>query len=640
MILKMCADASKLNDLDGDSYQLENQAADPPLQHHDSDLDESLTFGLGMIFQKPTIRQFVHQGTVCVEQIHREPTRYVPCAEEKRSLLIRRRPDRFELFFDLAFVGVVHQMAKVIGRSQSGLTTITIFFFFPAWVVWMETLMFVNTSSTDDIFQRVYLFIIMCLLFGYAGNFSALDEIPANKIAEECQSGHSSRPQVDSEHFARLPLFTASSEGVGGVGGDSIEQLCPGISGPFASTNLHFAPGYVSAVRSAILFFLCARLFRIFTLITQGAYLPRFRTALWAQAAGILACSLVYLGVLFTTNINTIVALFFAGITADVLKPFTIAIGIRLSHARAKRLNLERNYPALAVEHLIERFSLFTLIVIGETMLIAAYTATDADGNGPSAQFWRAAWSVAIAFLLCWLYFDAASSCSFFHSLRISFWHCCTFSHLHFVLLASMIIVASGLEHFVETGEPIKTHIWFVCAGVAISLLVTVAFGMLHKSLDQTGTGLLPRSIRLSIRTGVAILILLLPLHSSWNSLVLESVIVAALFFCVLVDNVGRIGTRTRVYNAAAAQDLATRMVSHTLDRDESCSGLRRSLHRFWHYRRITLDPSGQFHEHSDLTEFEKGAWTLGNAVSTDAKHAMVTKNYPLPRRWAMTTSL
>ncbi|KAH8913784.1 hypothetical protein BT69DRAFT_1306174, partial [Atractiella rhizophila] len=106
------------------------------------------------LWKKPVVRQWLYQG-----KLYYEPT--------------DRGMSKFELFFDLAFVGVIHQLAEAAAESATGLNVAKfLLVFYPAWSVWSDARNFINISGTDDVVQRAYILAIMILLIGYSSNAS------------------------------------------------------------------------------------------------------------------------------------------------------------------------------------------------------------------------------------------------------------------------------------------------------------------------------------------------------------------------------------------------------------------------------------------------------------------------------------
>jgi hypothetical protein len=98
-----------------------------------------------------------------------------------------RVSSRFELFFDLLFVGIVHQLAESAAEQPNGLgLTRFILTFALAFSVWGDVRDLGNQFGNDDVTQRVYFIWIMVLLVGYSNNaFSVQLFTPSQQPTEE-----------------------------------------------------------------------------------------------------------------------------------------------------------------------------------------------------------------------------------------------------------------------------------------------------------------------------------------------------------------------------------------------------------------------------------------------------------------------
>jgi low temperature requirement protein LtrA len=120
--------------------------------------------------------------------------------------------------------------------------------------------------------------------------------------------------------------------------------------------------------------------------------------------------------------------------------------------------------------HIAERYGLFTLIVLGETVL-AATTAIQAAleaGHGDAALFSLAGAGLIIVFSMWWLYFDRPDR-HLLDTLRTAI----VWGYGHLLIFASAAAVGAGLAVAVDlvTGE---AHVPAVVAGLATSVPVAL----------------------------------------------------------------------------------------------------------------------------------------------------------------------
>jgi low temperature requirement protein LtrA len=158
-----------------------------------------------------------------------------------------------------------------------------------------------------------------------------------------------------------------------------------------------------------------------------------------------------------------------------------VALVIELSAPWVGRRQIAR--APIHANHLVERFGLFTLIVLGESVISVAQGAAEVD--------WTAA-TVAAAvagFLgvagLWWLYFDRIEEGTVRSVLRGLIWN-----YAHLPLLAGLVSVAVGTEFAVReaaVGTLERSTTLALGAGTALYLLSTLVAGLAVRSgADRT----------------------------------------------------------------------------------------------------------------------------------------------------------
>ncbi|MFB9903710.1 low temperature requirement protein A [Allokutzneria oryzae] len=120
--------------------------------------------------------------------------------------------------------------------------------------------------------------------------------------------------------------------------------------------------------------------------------------------------------------------------------------------------------------HIAERYGLFTLIVLGESILAATNAVRSAidDGHGSASLFGVAAAGLVIVFSLWWLYFDRPSE-----DLLTSLGTALRWGYGHLVIFASAAAIGAGLEIAVDVGAG-KGHISALVAGMATAVPVAL----------------------------------------------------------------------------------------------------------------------------------------------------------------------
>ncbi|GAA1654672.1 low temperature requirement protein A [Catellatospora bangladeshensis] len=118
--------------------------------------------------------------------------------------------------------------------------------------------------------------------------------------------------------------------------------------------------------------------------------------------------------------------------------------------------------------HIAERYSLFTLIVLGESVLSATLAVEAAFGTGHAASLvWLAAAGLVIVFSMWWLYFERSA-----HDLLVSLRAGIRWGYGHYFILAAAAAVGAGLAAMAD----FHSHVSHVSArAAAYSVAVPVA---------------------------------------------------------------------------------------------------------------------------------------------------------------------
>ncbi|WFD29912.1 hypothetical protein MSPP1_000926 [Malassezia sp. CBS 17886] len=483
------------------------------LQQHGFDLPTTLSH----LWKRPVVRQWIHAGYVFREKSE-------------------RLPSRFELFFDLVFVGIAHIVADGAAQESSGVNVLKfVMEYFPTWSVWMDASTFLNTSGTDDVKERIGLLIVMILLVGYSANAAALQIVSAG------------RPHAAGA--ARLHELCPA----GAAAGSSDCRLH--VLGAYIGSGYWFLDGYLQLFHSAVAFYLVLRLFRTLLYVYYGLMLPKFRVAMWMNAAVHVAVSCIYVPIMFQFSAALIVTLMFVGMGAEILSSSLVVLLLRVYSSTVVRKKGTHLYiPALSQEHAMERTVQFVIVVVGEVIINSTYRASERT-FGLSGEFGRAALSVVCAFMLIWMYYDADSCRTFQHASRRNALTSLSFSLLHFPLTASLILGGAALSQLIKVAAESGGYLWYWSGSVSTALACIGALGALHRNLDLHGSTALPRWVRLLLRFVVAAVILFVPLmRDEWDTLSFLGVNAGILAALVIIETLTKIGAVGRRYDANASR--------------------------------------------------------------------------------------
>jgi low temperature requirement protein LtrA len=158
-----------------------------------------------------------------------------------------------------------------------------------------------------------------------------------------------------------------------------------------------------------------------------------------------------------------------------------VALVIELSAPWVGRHQIAR--APIHASHLVERFGLFTLIVLGESVISVAQSAADVDWTAATVA--AAVGGFLAVACLWWLYFDRIDDGTVRSVLQGLTWN-----YAHLPLLAGLVSVAVGTEFAVreaETGTLERSTTLALGGGTALYLLATVVVGLAVRSgADRT----------------------------------------------------------------------------------------------------------------------------------------------------------
>lgn len=163
-------------------------------------------------------------------------------------------------------------------------------------------------------------------------------------------------------------------------------------------------------------------------------------------------------------------------------------------HPLAKRLLRTRYSTAVDINHEVDRFAAFYIIVLGEFVLRIILGSPAAIGLND--RLLRAVWTLIIAFCLNWLYLHADGSLDMTHPMRHSAWTAIIWVAIHIPLTGSL--VAGGHIAAATTGDEEfeVPQRWLLCGGLGTGMLCLWVLAMIHGSKDEPGMLMLSKVCR------------------------------------------------------------------------------------------------------------------------------------------------
>ena len=161
------------------------------------------------------------------------------------------------------------------------------------------------------------------------------------------------------------------------------------------------------------------------------------------------------------------------GTARYVLFGLALAIDVTTPIATARH---QARLPRFSTSKLPERFGLFTIIVLGETV-VAVVTALRDVADVTPLLLLDAVLGVAVGFLLWWLYFDFVAR----RSPKPGIWWRLSWSYLHVPLVMSVVTVGAGMTNILGAegvlGRPAR-----ITMGAATGIAL-VSLGLLESTL-------------------------------------------------------------------------------------------------------------------------------------------------------------
>ena len=323
-----------------------------------------------------------------------------------------------ELFFDLAFIFVIAELALALGKdlTPGGVRDFTVLFF-ASWWAWVGYTIYANRFDTDDVVYR-------------AGKLLAMLAVAA--IAASAQ-------EAIGKDAPRFALAYAA------------------LSAVLVALYLR-AYRHVGEARSVI---------RVY-LVGHGLGALLWLASVWVAAPGRYW-------------------LWGAGLVVQVIAPVVAST--------------RPETQPLQVEHLPERFGLFVILVLAESIAAISHGVHDTEWKPAALAVAGAGFLAAVA--LWWLYFDLAGSSAKQRLLdrsdqRGSFAHD-VYAYGQLPVALGLAAFGVGLEHAIlESGdEVLKAGTrWVLCGGIAVCLAALAGIqvgitGSLRSGFPWPGAGAL-----------------------------------------------------------------------------------------------------------------------------------------------------
>ncbi len=325
------------------------------------------------------------------------------------------------------------------------------------------------------------------------------------------------------------------------------------------TTNIEYA--FKSTYTSMIAFYLTQRLFAGVYYLWVAYLVPTVSGTMISNALLVAVSAALWIGSIHVEYPNQL-ALIFIALTIDLFGSLLVMWLMRSSNDPRSRAaawvkKQFEFYPAINIEHRVERNNAFVTLVFGYSVLTIIFQ--NKASFGINAFLGKAILGLIQAFSFNWIYFEIDQYNIHVHAIRRHWLSGSTWISAHLPFIMSYILAAATLTRLVlahdcddadaeqTLGEryalnsPAELEMgmrWFYCGGLGLSLMTMglISLCHIHKKLPDAH---LAKRVRLAIRCGVAVVIICLPLAHSLNSLHLISITTSLVVLVLALDIFG-----------------------------------------------------------------------------------------------------
>lgn len=298
---------------------------------------------------------------------------------------------------------------------------------------------------------------------------------------------------------------------MGGAGAMAVN-----ISGAFNNTFSSFAISY--AFMRFILIVEYIRVYKAITIKTSISPKPLLKRYI----SGFSIAAIIWFISAFVTTSELRIGLWIIGLIIDFATPIT-----------AGRLHSQY---APNVYHLPERMGLFTLIVLGESIVSIVVGMTDQQWNLYSVIV--SSLGLCISFSLWWLYFDSSGRLPIqilIEKSNVAIY--LIWLYIHFPLVVAITAVGVGIRHLISNEQYsalTASDLWLICISVSIFLISQCILHLISVNNSNKNEFLNRKKFAL-FRIGSVVVILSIPFLFDYYGIPL---IISSLITCICGINI------------------------------------------------------------------------------------------------------
>ncbi|RSM18835.1 hypothetical protein CDV31_002353 [Fusarium ambrosium] len=405
-----------------------------------------------------------------------------------------------ELFFDLLYVGIIHINGEHVWAEPTGKELLRFAItFIMSWKIWADVTLVLSWFETDDVFTRLeILFEIACLL-GFTTNMTYAF--------------------YDNEEHNTYTMLVS--------------------------------------------FYLAARLKSLAHYLITGFLLPMIRGVMICEAINVLIPSVLWIASIHV-DMPSRLGLIWVALALDMWGQSIITGLFRYGRMVGEKSGVGKFlakvfefYPAVNIEHRVERTNAFVSLVFGYSVVGVMFQSY--GGYNINAFLGKAVLGLVQAFVFNWIYFDVDGSNIDVHAIRRSILSSTIWNYAHLPFIMGYILASAGLSKLVlatdaggANAEQLSEHYshraedevangirFFYCHGLAIAMLFMGVIAYCHEH-RKPATLRWSKTTRLANRFAVCIVMFLLPLAKNLNSLNLISITLGLTVWVLLVELFGK----------------------------------------------------------------------------------------------------
>ncbi|KIH91560.1 hypothetical protein SPBR_01379 [Sporothrix brasiliensis 5110] len=492
------------------------------------------------LFKRPIVKQYFHRGLLWR-------------ASEETSV------QSFELFFDLLYVGIIAVNGDHAAESADGFELLRFLVTFClSWKIWSDVTQLVSWFSTNDVVQRVEILFLFACLLGVTVNM--VQTFYGWGSSGEAGSASTAEPAAGGSAGEHSLLFRREEPAT-------------------ASTSEAFLADTYPALAA---YYVTARLFMGLYCFVTGLLVPLVQGTMFCQVALIVIGAALWIASIHL-SMPVRLACVFVALAFDLFGGSFVVGLFRYANSHSKtRLGRYLTtkvfdfYPAMNIEHKVERTNAFISLVLGYSVVGVLYQ--NSHGYGVNAFLGKAVLGLVQAFIFNWIYFDIDSTNIHVHAIRRRAETAYIWQYAHLLFTLAFILSSAALTRFVVATDVDNASLdsltemyqarsspelslglrLYYSTGLGVSLFSMTLIALCHQHKIPP-TARLPKWARMANRLAVSAIFCALPAAQTLSSLSVMSIATGLIAWVLIVEIYGQSCVGDRLFETREAGDYTAR---------------------------------------------------------------------------------